>query len=145
MKLQPNQKLVQPDIFINEEYELGSKHLFSLFISDKYDQRGYIGGNIIISPDANGPIITLVSPSERIEIQDESIVFRATVTDEKSDVTAVEFFLDGKPIKTFNAPPFVFEIITSEHISEAGEHTILIRAYDKYENVSKYSKTITIN
>lgn len=112
--------------------------------SDKSDEK-----TIFVKADGTPPSVSITSPgnNDRITFGSGSVPslnIAAQATDE-SGIDRVEFYLDGKGVGVANTPSGGNRYTISMGISEEGQKTITVKAFDKMGNSSQRSVTIFVS
>lgn len=97
--------------------------------------------NIVNIPELLAPTVTINLPNDSTDLKGTT-----TITAEAIDnvgVTKVELYIDGILTATQIELPYAFSWDTSP--LKAGQHTILIKAYDTAGNVGEAVKVVTVH
>lgn len=83
-------------------------------------------------------VITILTPKTEIE-QGETVSLQ-TIIEAVAEVTAVELWLDGRPLQQHNAPPYDFSLSSADYTP--GEHIVTVQAQDRFGRSAQGSLTL---
>lgn len=93
--------------------------------------------------DTTGPVVSITAPANNATVSlGGTTSITATASDAASSVTKVEFYVDGSLKSTDTTPSYSYSWNTAA-VSQ-GAHTIQVKAYDTFNNVSTDSVNVTV-
>ena len=122
---------------IPESATVGSKHTIRAIAIDRLFNTGEAIIEVKIAADEVGPEITFLGPIGNQGLSQGSLVHvLADVIDRSSGVNVVEFFIDDQSLGFEKKRPFQKNFIAK---GEIGKHSLTIKAWDYYGNVTEKS------
>lgn len=88
------------------------------------------------------PAVQITSPSADAQISG-TIPISANATDNNSQISRVEFFVDGNLVFTDNSPPYSYPWNSTG--TQNGAHQIIAKAYDATENMTIANISVTVS
>ncbi|MEM0049859.1 MAG: Ig-like domain-containing protein [Candidatus Bathyarchaeia archaeon] len=104
-------------------------------------ESGAVSVNVVNSMDVKPPTVSIIKPSDGSTVSKRAHIV-ASAWDE-SDISRVEFYVDGKLAATVSAEPYTYRWNTRS--VRDGWHTITAKAYDKYGNAAEATVKVYVS